>query len=83
LALSKRKVTDYELSARDRDGGENVVSYNATTFYDRNRRLQRMFAAVRFDRLRDAIDNLDFQLGAELLRQAVLPKNADVPGVKH
>jgi hypothetical protein len=31
---------------------------------------------VRFDRLRDAIDNLDFQLGAELLRQAVLPKSA-------
>jgi hypothetical protein len=35
-----------------------------------------MVGAVRFDRLRDAIDNLDFQLGAELLRQAVLPKSA-------
>jgi hypothetical protein len=32
--------------------------------------------AVRFDRLRHAIDNLDFQLGAELLRQAVLPVSA-------
>src|SRR6202049_5134497 len=47
LALSKRKVTDYELTARDRDLKETVVSYNATTFYDRDRRLQGVFAAVR------------------------------------
>jgi PAS domain S-box-containing protein len=47
LALSKRKVTDYELTARNRDGKETVVSYNATTFYDRDRRLQGVFAAVR------------------------------------
>jgi PAS domain S-box-containing protein len=47
LALSKRKVIDYELTARDRDGKGTVVSYNATTFYDRDRRLQGVFAAVR------------------------------------
>jgi PAS domain S-box-containing protein len=47
LALSKRKVTDYELTARDRDGKETVVSYNATTFYDRDRKLQGVFASVR------------------------------------
>jgi PAS domain S-box-containing protein len=47
LAMSKRKVTDYELTASDRDGKETVVSYNATTFYDRERRLQGVFAAVR------------------------------------
>jgi PAS domain S-box-containing protein len=47
LALSRRKVTDYELTARDRDGKETEVSYNATTFYDRDRRLQGVFAAVR------------------------------------
>jgi PAS domain S-box-containing protein len=47
LALSKRKVTDYELTARDRNGKETVVSYNATTLYDRDRRLQGVFAAVR------------------------------------
>ena len=47
LALSKRKVTDYELTARDRDGKETVVSYNATTFYDRDRKLQGVIAAVR------------------------------------
>src|ERR1700691_3920844 len=47
LALNKRKVTDYELTARDRDGKETVVSYNATTIYDRDRKLQGVFAAVR------------------------------------
>ena len=47
LALSKRKVTDYELTARDRNGKETVVSYNATTLYDRDGRLQGVFAAVR------------------------------------
>jgi PAS domain S-box-containing protein len=47
LALNKRKVTDYELTARDRNGKETVVSYNATTLYDRDRRLQGVFAAVR------------------------------------
>jgi PAS domain S-box-containing protein len=47
LALSKRKVTDYELNARDRLGKETVVSYNATTLYDRDRRLQGVFAALR------------------------------------
>jgi len=47
LVLSKKKVTNYELTARDRDGKETVVSYNAATFYDRNRRLQGVFAAAR------------------------------------
>ena len=45
--LSEKKVTDYELTARARDGKETVVSYNATTFYDRDRRLQGVFAAAR------------------------------------
>jgi len=45
--LSEKSVTDYELTARARDGKETVVSYNATTFYDRNRKLQGVFAAAR------------------------------------
>ena len=45
--LSGSKVTDYELTARARDGKETVVSYNATTFYDRDRKLQGVFAAAR------------------------------------
>ncbi|WP_353229838.1 PAS domain S-box protein [Novosphingobium sp.] len=47
LVLRDKKVTDYELTARDRDGRQTVVSYNATTFYDRGRNLQGVFAAAR------------------------------------
>ena len=45
--LSEGKVTNYELTARDRDGALTVVSYNATTFHDRDRKLQGVFAAAR------------------------------------
>jgi PAS domain S-box-containing protein len=47
LALSKRQVTDYELTARGRNGKTTVVSCNASTFYDRNRELQGVVASVR------------------------------------
>ena len=47
LVLSEKKLTDYELTACARDGKQTVVSYNATTFYDRNRTLQGVFAAAR------------------------------------
>src|ERR1017187_4154106 len=49
LVLNEKKVTNYELTARARDGKKTVVSYNATTFYDRDRRLQGVFAAARED----------------------------------
>ncbi len=45
--LSGSKVTDYELTVRAWDGKETVVSYNATTFHDRDRKLQGVFAAAR------------------------------------
>ena len=45
--LTEGKVTNYELTARAADGTETVVSYNATTFHDRDRRLQGVFAAAR------------------------------------
>src|SRR5688500_4731646 len=45
--LNEGKVTNYELTARARDGRLTVVSYNATTFYDRDRSLQGVFAAAR------------------------------------
>src|SRR5688572_1914239 len=47
LVLGEGKVTDYELTARNRDGKETVVSYNATTFHDRDRKLRGVFAAAR------------------------------------
>ncbi len=45
--LAEKSVTDYELTARARDGTQTVVSYNATTFYDRSRTLKGVFAAAR------------------------------------
>jgi PAS domain S-box-containing protein len=45
--LGEGKLTDYELTARARDGKETVVSYNASTFHDRDRKLQGVFASAR------------------------------------
>ena len=47
LVLHQGKVTNYELTARGKDGRETIVSYNAATFYDRDGRLQGVFAAAR------------------------------------
>src|SRR3954467_12376315 len=45
--LAEGKLQNYELTARARDGKLTVVSYNATTFHDRDRRLQGVFASAR------------------------------------
>ncbi|WP_426210056.1 PAS domain S-box protein [Massilia sp. TWP1-3-3] len=45
--LQENKVTDYELTVRALNGVETVVSYNAATFHDRDRKLQGVFAAAR------------------------------------
>jgi len=45
--LTEDKVSDYELTVRARNGVETVVSYNAATFHDRDRKLQGVFAAAR------------------------------------
>ena len=45
--LNEGKVTNYELTARARNGTLTMVSYNATTFHDRDRILQGVFASAR------------------------------------
>jgi PAS domain S-box-containing protein len=45
--LLEGRVSNYELTARARDGTLTVVSYNASTFHDRDRRLQGVFASAR------------------------------------
>lgn len=45
--LSENKVSNYELTVRARDGTETVVSYNAATFHNRDRKLQGVVAAAR------------------------------------
>jgi len=44
--LSRGKVTDYELIARALDGKETTVSFNATTFHDRDGNLQGVIAVA-------------------------------------
>ena len=59
--LREGKVTNYELTVHARNGTETVVSYNATTFHDRNRKLQGVFAAAR-----DITERKQFELALEV-----------------
>jgi PAS domain S-box-containing protein len=68
--LSEGQVTDYELTTRAKNGTETVVSYNATTFYDRAGMLQGVFAAAR-----DVTDHKRFELA--LQEKNVELENAD------
>ena len=45
--LREGRVTNYELTAIAKSGKTLVVSYNATTFYDQDGKLQGVFAAAR------------------------------------
>jgi len=54
--LRESRVTNYELTAFARDGTETVVSFNASTFHDRDRNLQGVFAAAR-----DVTDRKQFE----------------------
>src|SRR5690242_26727 len=47
LVLREGRVTNYELTARAKDGRVTVVSYNASTFRDSANKLQGVFAAAR------------------------------------
>jgi PAS domain S-box-containing protein len=67
--LAEGKVTDYELTARARDGTETVVSYNATTFHDRDRHLQGVFAAAR--------DMTDMKRFEQTLQQNAVQRERD------
>ncbi len=47
LVLAQKKVSNFELTARARDGRETEVSYNAAAFYDGAGTLKGVFAAAR------------------------------------
>ena len=64
--LSEKKVTDYELTASAKNNEETVVSYNATTFYDRDGKLQGVFAAARDITERKRLDQVLQDKNAEL-----------------
>jgi PAS domain S-box-containing protein len=68
LVLREKKLTNYELTACARDGKTTVVSYNATTFYDRERKLQGVFAAARDVTERIHLDHAMQEQNVELKR---------------
>jgi len=76
--LSGSKVTDYELTARARDGKETVVSYNATTFHDRDRKLQGVFAAARDVTERKRFEHTLQENNAELERARAAAEKANL-----
>ncbi len=87
--LGENKVTNYELTARARDGRETVVSYNATTFYDRDRTLQGVFAAARDITERKLLDqvlqenNVELQNAMSAAEKANLAKSDFLSSMSH
>src|SRR2546423_1486913 len=82
LVLSEKKVTNYELTARARDGKETVVSYNATTFYDRDRKLQGVFAAARDVTERKRLDH-ELESAKSTAEKANLAKSDFLSSMSH
>jgi PAS domain S-box-containing protein len=87
--LREKKVTDYELTARARDGKETVVSFNATTFYDRERKLQGVFAAARDVTERKRLDqvlkekNLELESARSVAEKTNLAKSDFLANMSH
>ncbi len=75
--LSEGKVTDYELTARTKDGKETVVSYNATTFHDRDGILQGVFAAARDVTERKRWDKVLLENTVELEKAKAIAEKAN------
>ncbi len=66
LVLGEKTLSNYELTARSRDGSQTVVSINASTFYDRNRKLQGVVAAARDVTERKRLDKVLVEKNSEL-----------------
>ncbi len=74
LALSNKRVVNYDLVARARHGKTTEVSCNATTFYDRNKMLQGVFVAARDVTERSRAEN-KFRILIESLPDALIIVN--------
>lgn len=89
LVLAEGKVNNYELTARNWDGNETVVSYNAATFFDRERRLLGVFAAARDVTVSKQLDqvlqerNVDLQIAKAVAEKANLSKSEFLSSMSH
>ncbi|MDP3279667.1 MAG: PAS domain S-box protein, partial [Nitrosomonas sp.] len=87
--LAENRVTNYELTAHARDGKETVVSYNATTFHDRDRTLQGVFAAARDITERKLLDralhetNIKLESAKSVAEKANLAKSDFLSSMSH
>src|SRR6187455_289178 len=82
LVLSQKKVTDCELTACALDGKQTVVSYNVTTFYDRGRTLQGVFAAARDVTERKRVE-AELQQAKAMAETASLAKSDFLASMSH
>jgi PAS domain S-box-containing protein len=78
LMLREKKITNFELTACARDGKTTVVSCNATTFYDRDRKLQGVFAAARDVTERKRLDQALEEQNVELKRARATAERANL-----
>ncbi len=89
LVLSEQKVTNYELTAQAMDNKKTVVSYNATTLYDRDRKLQGVFASARDVTERKSFEqalretNLALESAKAAAEKANLAKSDFLSGMSH
>jgi PAS domain S-box-containing protein len=89
LVLSEMNVTDYEITVRSRDGKETVVSYNATTIYDRDRKLQGVVAAARDITERKRMDhilrgkNVELEISQSVAEKANVAKSDFLSNMSH
>ncbi len=89
IVLRNKKLLNYELTAHTREGKETIVSCNATTFYDRDRRLQGVFLAARDVTERKRIDqvllekNIELEKAKSVAEIANLAKSAFLANMSH
>jgi PAS domain S-box-containing protein len=76
--LKEKKVTNYELTVQAKDGKKTVVSYNATTFFDRDGMLQGVFAAARDITESKRLDQVLHDKNAELENATFVAEKANL-----
>jgi PAS domain S-box-containing protein len=80
--LAEGRVTDYELTALSLTGKRTVVSYNASTFYDRDRKLQGVFAAAR-DITEQNLLTIELEDAKRVAEKASLSKSDFLSNMSH